>query len=353
MIKHTLLFLLLLLVSTNSVAQDQEVIIDNCEIDIAGSYLAGDHENGYPLVIMISGSGAQDRDETVVGFKPFKDIADHLASQGISSFRFDDRQVGKSTGVFNDATLETLVSDVAAIIRFFQNDADTKYDEFILLGHSQGGMVGARTAAQMEEVKGLILMAAPTVPLKDVIDDQITIIQTMMGKTEADIAPTLKFQKIAYEASRTNEGWEEVKEAFRELLRTEIDKLPEAQRAFITDFDAFADAQYAQQIGAIQTPQMRTLLHYDAGEDIAKLDIPIFGIFGELDTQVTPSLNATTLESICEGNDLNCTMETISEANHLFQKAKNGMVQEYAYLEKKFIDGFLESLSNWVGEHYQ
>ncbi len=335
-----------------SLAQDQEIIIDHCEVDIAGSYLKADDEKGYPLVIMISGSGAQDRDETIVGFKPFKDIANHLASKGISSYRYDDRQAGKSTGVFNDATLETLVSDVAAIIRFFQNEADTKYDEFVLLGHSQGGMVGARTSAQMEQVSGLILMASPTVPLKDVIDDQITIIQTMMGKTEVDIAPTLEFQKVAYEASRTNEGWDGVKEAFKELLRTEIDKLPEAQRAFITDFDAFAEAQYTQQIGTIQTPQMRSLLHYDAGGDLAKLDIPIFGIFGALDTQVTPALNATALESICEENDLDCTMETIPEANHLFQKANNGMVQEYAYLEKKFIDGFLESISDWIGENY-
>ncbi len=333
-------------------AQDQEIIIDHCDADIAGSYVQAEEEDGSPLIIMISGSGAQDRDETVVGFKPFKDIADHLASEGISSFRFDDRQTGKSTGVFNDATLEILVSDVAAIIRFFQNEADTRYDKFVLLGHSQGGMVGARVSAQMEQVSGLILMASPTVPLKDVIDDQITVMQTMMGKTQADIAPTLEFQKVAYEASRTNEGWEEVKEAFKELLRSEISKLPEAQRSFITDFDAFAEAQYTQQVGAIQTPQMRSLLHYDAGEDLANLRIPIFGIFGALDTQVTPALNATALESICERNDLNCELETIPEANHLFQKANNGLVQEYAYLEKKFIDGFLISISDWMRENY-
>lgn len=351
--KLSITILSAIFIMTISFAQEQEVIIDNCEVDIAGSYMKAEQEQGFPLVIMISGSGAQDRDETVVGFKPFKDIANHLASQGISSFRFDDRQTGKSTGVFNEATLEILVSDVAAIIRYFQNDAETKYDEFILLGHSQGGMIGARTSVQMEQVSGLILMASPTVPLKDVIDDQIKIIQTMMGKSEADIASTLEFQEVAYEAARTNEGWDEVKEAYKEILRTEIDKLPEAQRAFITDFDAFADAQYTQQVGGIQTPQMRSLLHYDAGEDLAKLSIPIFGVFGALDTQVSPALNASTLESICEANDLNCSMETIPQANHLFQKANNGMVQEYAYLEKKFIDGFLDSLSSWVVGNYE
>lgn len=348
MLKTSLTILTFLLSSILLFAQEQEIIIKNGEIEIGGSLLLPASDSGEALVIMISGSGAQDRDETILDFKPFKIIADSLAKHGIPSFRFDDRGVGKSTGVFDEATLNIMVSDVEAIIQYFKDSSENRLDRFILLGHSQGGVVGARAASENEEVIKLILMASPTVPLKDVITEQIMVMQKAMGKTEKDLAQTLAFQEKAYKAVQTDEGWEELEGDFKELIKVEIEKLPEAQQAYITDIDAFSKAQFVRSVNPIKTPQMRSLLFYDSGEDIGKLEIPILGLFGGKDSQVTKEQNASRFKELCKPKDILCTTVIHKNANHLFQKAESGLPMEYATLPKEFISGFTESIVEWI-----
>lgn len=349
----TILFtaVICLFITMASQAQTENIIIDNEGISIGGTLQTPAEGASNRLVIMISGSGAQDRDETILGFKPFKVIAEELAMNGTASYRYDDRQVGESTGFFSEATLDILASDVDAIINYFGTAHSTTYDQFILLGHSQGGMVGSYAASRNDLVSGLILMASPIVPLKDVIDSQISIIQKAMGKTDADIATTLEFQKEAYEAVRTNSGWDELKASYQILLENEIAKLPLAQQQMITDMDAFAEAQFTQQVNPIRTPQMRSLMFYDAGTDIAKLEIPVLGLFGGKDTQVPLEQNGTRFDEICKEKGGQCRNVTFSEANHLFQKANSGLTMEYASLPKEFIEGFTESINAWISSN--
>jgi hypothetical protein len=324
-------------------AQESEHSVTNKEVNIAGTLLEA-NTNEYPLVIFLTGSGGQDRDETIFGFKPFKIIAEHFAEQGISSFRFDDRQMGKSTGNLSEATLTDLAGDVQAIMDYFGED----YQSYILLGHSQGGMTAAAIARADERVSGLMLWATPTVPLKDVITDQIRIIQFAMGKTETDIQNTLEFQEMAYEAARTNEGWDGLRNAFKSLVETEIAKLPPAQQAYVTDVEAFANAQFEAQVKPIQSPHMRSYLHYDAMQDVIASEVPSIALFGGKDTQVTDALNGSAYKAACEANNLPCTYKLYPEANHLFQKAGTGLADEYASLPKEFVDGFLADLAEWI-----
>lgn len=143
---------------------------------------------------MITGSGAQDRDETILGFKPFRLIAEHLKEQGIASFRYDDREVGSSTGSFSEATLDVLADDVTAIMDYFQFQADELFDEFILLGHSQGGIVSIKTADKDDRVRAMVLMASTTVPLKDVINEQVIIMQKLRVKQTMILSPFWNFR---------------------------------------------------------------------------------------------------------------------------------------------------------------
>ena len=330
------------------IAQGHEIIIKNGDVNIGGTLVLPATEAKNPLVILISGSGIQDRDETIVGFKPFKVIADSLAGEGIASFRYDDRGTGHSTGVFSDATIDTLVSDIDAVIEYFKNEAPHPFSEFILLGHSQGGIVGTKAAAENKSITSLILMASPMVPLKDVINEQISILNKAMGKSDTDIANTLVFQEQVYEAVRTDEGWDDVKYAFTELFKSEVAKLPEAQRNTINDVDGLANTQYKQQIEPIRTPQMRSLLFYDPAVDLQELKIPVLAIYGGKDIQVSEKQNKPIAEKTCAGANLNCTFKTFPRANHLFQKATTGMPAEYTLLPKSFLDGFTESITEWV-----
>jgi len=235
---HKLLFFLFLVLLYPKAVFSQELIIPNGELNIGGTLeLAEAHQKGNPLIILITGSGAQDRDETIFGFKPLKLIAEHLKENGIASFRYDDRQIGASTGDFAQATLDDLAKDVAAIMDYFQYQSDVLFDEFILLGHSQGGIVSANVASKDERVTGLILMASTTVPLKDVINEQVIILQKAAGKSEGDIQYILDFQELAYETARNNEGWEELKVDFQKLIEKEVANLPETQRQYIVDVE--------------------------------------------------------------------------------------------------------------------
>lgn len=338
-------FLAIITVQSNA----QELIIPNGDLVIGGTLeLPESHEKGNPLVIMITGSGAQDRDETILGFKPFKLIAEHLKEEGIASFRYDDRQMGTSTGDFSSATLDDLANDVKAIMDYFQFQSETLFDEFILFGHSQGGIVSTRLAANDDRVTAMVLMASTMVPLKDVINEQVIIMQKAAGKTEDDIKPVLEFQELAYETARKNEGWEELKVEFQKLIEREVAKLPENQRQYIVDVEAFANAQFSTQVSPLQSAQMRSLLHYDPVDDLDGLEIPILAIFGGKDTQVTPVQNETVFVEVCENDRMNCTNINFPNANHLFQPANTGFATEYATLPKEFVDGFLEEISEWV-----
>jgi alpha/beta superfamily hydrolase len=154
----------------------EDLIIQNDSVDIGGTLTWPKDEQANQLVIMMSGSGAQDRDESmqpVSSFKPFAVLADSLTAAGVATFRYDDRGVGESTGNFGDATLEILASDVNAIIKELKNRQDHTFEKIILLGHSQGGLVGGNVAAENSAADKLILMASPGVSLKEVLRFQL------------------------------------------------------------------------------------------------------------------------------------------------------------------------------------
>ncbi len=335
----------------NTQSSAQELVIPHGDLEIGGTLELPDaHQKGAPLVIMITGSGAQDRDETILGFKPFKLVAEHLKGEGIASFRYDDRQMGTSTGDFSSATLDDLANDVKAIMDYFQFQSETLFDEFILFGHSQGGIVSTRLAANDDRISAMVLMASTMVPLKEVINEQVIIMQKAAGKTEDDIQPVLEFQELAYETARKNEGWDELKVEYQKLIESEVAKLPENQRQYIVDVEAFSNAQFSAQVTPLQSAQMRSLLHYDPVDDLDGLEIPILALFGGKDTQVTPVQNETVFVEVCENDRMNCTNKNFPKANHLFQPANTGFVTEYATLPKEFVDGFLEEISGWLLE---
>lgn len=169
-----------------------------------------------------------------------------------------------------------------------------------------------------------------------------------MGKSENDIEYILSFQEKAYETSRLNEGWDELKIEYQKLIEREVANLPAAQRQYIVDVEAFANTQFNTAVTPLRAPQMRSLLHHDPATDIDGLEIPILALFGGKDTQVTPSQNETVLVEICENDLMNCEIQNFADANHLFQKANSGFMNEYAMLPKEFVDGFLDSISDWV-----
>jgi pimeloyl-ACP methyl ester carboxylesterase len=296
---------------------------------------------------MISGSGQQDRDETLTpisNFKPFAVLADSLTNDGLATFRYDDRGVGQSTGNFDNATLDMLASDVEAITREVRTMPDHKFEQIILLGHSQGGMVAGKLAAESSAIDKVILMASTGVPLKEVLRFQVK--QAFAG---SDIDSALIEQEVAareqlMQAIREQKNIPQAKETYQQRIKT----IQLAAGADSTQASSMAKQQAEQLTTNFSSPQMQSLLFYNPVEDLAKLDTAVLVLFGGKDTQVPVEINKEPIKKALETADVDYKIEVFESANHLFQEANTGSVQEYSSLKEQFIDEFTSTISNWI-----
>lgn len=325
----------------------KEMVIKNDSIDIGGTLTWPKHEEATQLVIIISGSGAQDRDGTIkpiTDFQPYSILADSLTANGIATFRYDDRGVGQSTGNFSNATLDILASDVNAIIAEFTDDEGPEFGKIILLGHSQGGVVGGKVAANNETVDKLILMASTGVSLKEVVRFQVQQSFSQAGIDSALIEEEISAREDLMQAIADNNGIDEAKEKYRQQFKA----VQLSAGIDSTQASAVAQRQAAQLRAAFSAPQTQSLLFYDPVNDLKKLDIPVLVLFGGKDTQVTVEMNREPIKKALESGNVKHQTEIFTAANHLFQKAKPGQVQEYGSLASKFIDGFTSTIADWI-----
>lgn len=330
----------------------EELVINNNDVKIAGTLVLPENVDQPQLVILLSGSGAQNRDSEIVGFRPFADIAEHLKSQGIASFRFDDRQVGQSTGNFSNASLSTLSSDVNTIIQFLQDSVNTQFGDITLLGHSQGGIVAGKAASLNSQIDKLILMASPAVSMSRILEYQVRHAYEQIELPKGAIENEISAREDLMQAIADGKNIEQARASYENAYRTILHSLSEEQlQAVPQDREGLIKKQTNQLVSFYNTPQMKSLLFYNPLEDLSGLRIPVFVLFGEKDTQVPDELNEPPVREALSEAGMKFDINVIENANHLFQEAKTGDVTEYASLEKEFIDEFLPILSDWLKSH--
>ncbi|MCH8255340.1 MAG: alpha/beta fold hydrolase [Gemmatimonadetes bacterium] len=330
---------------------EEEVTFHNADITLAGTLTLPESGAPHPAVVMITGSGPQNRDEELFGFKPFHLIADHLTRNGIAVLRFDDRGVGGSTGSVSEATTEDFARDVLAAVDFLKNRSDIDPERIGLIGHSEGGIVAPLASSMSDDVAFMVLMAGTSVSGAEILIEQGALIMRASGATEADMEKQIAFQKRTFEAIRSGDGWDELAADLETRLRESIAEMPDSQRNAITDVDAYIDAQIQAQLTALQTPWLRYFLDYDPAVTLRTIDTPILALFGELDLQVPPAQNRGPLEqALRDGNHPDYTVRVLPRANHLFITATTGSPTEYATLEKVFVPEFLPLITEWILE---
>ena len=330
---------------------EEEVTFHNADITLAGTLTLPESGAPHPAVVMITGSGPQNRDEELFGFKPFHMIADHLTRNGIAVLRFDDRGVGGSTGSVSEATTEDFARDVLAAVDFLKNRNDIDPERIGLIGHSEGGIVAPLASSMSDDVAFMVLMAGTSVSGAEILIEQGALIMRASGATEADMEKQIAFQKRTFEAIRSGDGWDELAADLETRLRESIAEMPDSQRNAITDVDAYIDAQIQAQLTALQTPWLRYFLDYDPAVTLRTIDTPILALFGELDLQVPPAQNRGPLEqALRDGNHPDYTVRVLPRANHLFITATTGSPTEYATLEKVFVPEFLPLITEWILE---
>ncbi len=329
--------------------REEEVTFTNEGITLAGTLTLPEGAGPHPAVVLISGSGAQNRDEEIFGFKPFAILADHLTKQGIAVLRYDDRGMGGSTTGTLDDTSETYASDVQAAVDYLKSRSEIAATQIGLLGHSEGGIIAPIVATQGKDIAFLVLMAGTGVPGKELLPAQVGAIAQAGGATEEETEAAVAQQERVIAAVLTGEGLEEVKAELVEQFKAAAEEMTEEQLKALGDLDEWTNEAVEGQLGQLAAPWMTFFLTHDPAATLEKVDAPVLALFGGKDTQVPAGMNETAMKAaFARGGNTDVTIQVFPDANHLFQAAGTGSPNEYTELESEFLPGFLDTISEWI-----
>ncbi|MEO8607852.1 MAG: alpha/beta fold hydrolase [Chloroflexota bacterium] len=332
----------------------EDVSIPNGDVTLAGTLTLPDGDGPFPVVVLVTGSGPQDRDESLApltGLKPFAVIADYLTREGLAVLRYDDRGVGKSTGDYAKADLNDFESDASAAIDFLLTRDDIDHDQIGLLGHSEGGIIAAKLGATNTHLAFIVAMAGTAVKGTDLLLVQNHDIILANGGSQEMADITNEYMTKMMDAVANND-LDTFKTLTHDFAIKQIKALPQSQQDAVGDLEAYANKVVDQQVAGYFNDWFRSLLAYDPSVDWAKTTIPVLAVFGGKDTQVSAKENAPAMEAALKASgNTDYQIVTIPTANHLFQDAKTGGTAEYPTLPDKFVDAFLPTIGDWILKH--
>lgn len=304
------------------------------DVTLAGTLTKPKGDGPFVTAVLVSGSGPQDRDETLFQHKPFMVLADHLTRQGIAVLRYDDRGVGKSTGKFATALSTDFADDAAGAVVFLKARKDVS--KVGIIGHSEGGLVGPMVAVQSGEVAFLVLLAGPGQPGDELLADQSRLIAKAMGAGEKELEKNRKLQEVIFPLAKKAVPYEKAKETLDELAK----QLTEEERKAVGP-----DIGYKQLID----PWMVAFLNYDPRPALAKVKCPVLAVNGEKDLQVPAVKNLEIIENTLRSNgNAQVTTKVFAGLNHLFQPCKVGSPNEYGKIDTTFDVAALEVIASWI-----
>src|SRR6202043_1017231 len=191
-------------------------------VKLGGPLTVPPGEGPFPAVILITGSGAQDRDETLLGHKPFLVLSDYLTRHGIAVLRADDRGTAQSTGDFATATTADFATDTEAGIAYLKTRAEVDPNKIGLIGHSEGGVIAPMIAARNKDVAFIVLMAGTGVPGDQILVAQGQAIETASGKSPADVAKDAAKEKSMLTLIETEKDEAVLEKGLREKLTGDL-----------------------------------------------------------------------------------------------------------------------------------
>lgn len=355
--KHKLILISFIILSfllgTAAYAQDdpaflsEDVTFTNGDITLAGTLTLPDTPGPHPAAIVISGSGEQDRDGAVEGFiegyEPLRFLAEALTPAGVAILRYDERNVGESTGVHHTSTTADFASDTLAAFEYLTTRDDIDVEQIGLIGHSEGSNIVAYAAARNEDIAFVISMAGQAVNGYDVLVEQTVQGAVASGASQEEVDAALAVGRMEWDMV-LNEDWDGLEAYSRQVLAA----IPAEQRPDPEELDAMI--AYQEEFAK---SWFRFFLEYDPSEDWQRIDVPILVIFAELDTQVSVEQNREPfIEALETGQTSDYEVVTLENTNHLFQPGvETGAPTEYAELEPRFTPELTVLLREWILEH--
>ena len=329
---------------------EEEVVYENkdAEIKLAGTLTLPSGDTPFPVVLLITGSGPQDRNETIYNHRPFLVLADYLTRQGIAVLRVDDRGVGKSTGDFSQATSEDFASDVLAGVEYLKTCKEIDPKKIGLIGHSEGGLIAPMVAVKSADVAFIVLMAGTGLTGEEILYLQSNLISKAMGASEEEIAKSRQFNAKIFSVIKEEEDNEIAKERLQQIVMAYLAELSDEEKNRIGDPEEYLKAQLQN----LLSPWSRFFLTYDPKPTLTKVKCPVLAINGEKDLQVPPKENLSVIkEALVAGGNKNFIVKELPGFNHLFQTAQTGVPLEYAKIEETISPIALKIIGDWILEH--
>ena len=306
-------------------------------ISLAGTYTLPADMGPFPAVVLLTGSGPEDRNETYQGHQPFAVLADYLTRHGIAVLRFDDRGVGQSGGTLKGTTSADYTTDAQAALAWLRTQPGIRKNQVGLIGHSQGGTAAIGAAGQPGGPDFLVLLAAPGLPGDELLVQQSLALARLQTTDPAQLASTEKMQRTMTQI---------------------IQKTPDdtqAQGQLLLYYSAISPqlaAQVKPQLPMLTSPDYRHLLADRPALTLARVRCPVLALGGSKDVQVPTTRNlAATAAGLEAAKNRDVTVQELPGLNHLFQTAKTGAPNEYATIEETFAPAALQVIGDWITRH--
>jgi len=296
-------------------------------VSLAGMLTRPFGQGPFPAVILISGSGAHDRDETIFDHKPFLVLSDHLTRLGLAVLRVDDRGIGGSVGASEEDTSADFASDVDAGLAWLRSRSDIDSTRIGLIGHSEGASIASMVASHDPRVAFLVLWAPPAVRGRDVVVEQVRRMNVAAGAAPEAVTAIVALEGAILDAIMAAPDTESALEEgakVAELAGIEVD-----------------------QLRAMACPWYRHLLAHDPAEALGSVRVPVLALLGGRDTQVTAEQNLDPLRAALAFN-ARAQVAVLPNLNHLFQTADTGGLEEYGRIEETIAPSALEKMGDWI-----
>lgn len=304
-------------------------------VTLAGTLSLPKKEGNYPAVILISGSGPQNRDEEMPNHKPFLVLSDYLTKKGIAVLRFDDRGVGESTGSFHTALTTDFAKDVQAGIEYLKTRKEINKNKIGLIGHSEGGLIAPIVASSSKDVAYIVLLAGPGIQGDKLLLLQKELLERKMGVSESEIQKGKELYKGAYElvaVSKSND--ENFKNALKNYFQSKLNG---------------NEKEVRKSVAEVSSPWFYNFLKLNPAEYLQKVKCPVLALNGILDLQVPAEVNLNAIKnSLTQSGNKKVTVKSMPNLNHLFQECSTGLPSEYVTIQQTMSPIALEEISNWV-----
>lgn len=324
----------------------EEVTFTNYKFNIklAGTLTIPSGTGPFKAVIMISGSGPQNRNEELMGHKPFLVIADYLSRNGIAVLRYDDRGVGSSQGKYSEATSADLATDAEAAFNFLKLNPEINNKEIGLIGHSEGGLIAPILASTNQDIGFIVSLAGPGVTGQQIIIRQSQDISRLSGEKESVIKESSETYKRLYAILRKEKDNKKAEIKIMALYR----EIQEKKKMSKEDTDKAVE-QLKMSFGAEQYTWFRYFITTDPAIFWEKVDCPVLALNGEKDLQVASGENLPAIEkALKSGGNKSVKIVKLPGLNHLFQHCKTGLPSEYGTIEETFSPEALKIIADWI-----